>query len=107
MLDWIGWVNSLGYIFLMNLIRKNWKKAGERKMKYKCIKEMCLPKCDADGFEIPNEYGFVSVGSIWERDDKRNIIGGDVHLDSLDDDSDFGWVEMPFGGLREHFALIE
>lgn len=48
-------------------------------MKYKCIKEMCLPKCDGDGFEIPNEYGFVTIGSTWERDDRGSIIGGDVH----------------------------
>ena len=80
---------------------------GEGRMKYKCIKEMCLPKCDGDGFEIPNEYGFVKVGSIWERDDRGNLIGGDVHMDSLDDDSDFGWLEMPLEDLRENFALIE
>ncbi len=76
-------------------------------MRYKCIKEMCLPKRDGDGFEIPNEYGFVKVGSIWEREDRRNLIGGDVHMDSLDDDSDFGWIEMPLDDLKENFALIE
>ena len=76
-------------------------------MKYKCIKEMYLPKYDGDGFEIPNEYGFVTVGSIWERNDRGNLIGGDVHLDSLDDDSDFGWIEMPLDDLKENFALIE
>jgi hypothetical protein len=76
-------------------------------MKYKCIKEMCLPKFDGDGFEIPNEYGFVDVGSIWERNDRWNLIGGDVHLDSLDDNSDFGWVEMPIDDLEENFVLIE
>lgn len=75
-------------------------------MRYKCIKEMCLPKCDGDGFEIPNEYGFVTVGSIWERDDNGNLIGGDVHLDSVNDDSDFGWIEMPFEELKENFVLI-
>lgn len=53
-------------------------------MRYKCVKEMCLPKCDCDGFEIPNKYGFVPVGSIWKRDNARNIIGGDIHLDSVD-----------------------
>lgn len=75
-------------------------------MKYKCRKEMCLPRCDGDGFEIPNEYEFVKVGSIWERYDRRNLIGGDVHLDSLDDDSDFGWIEMSFEELRENFVLV-
>lgn len=76
-------------------------------MRYECIKEMRLPKCDGDGFEIPDEYGFVKVGSIWERNDRGNLIGGDVHLDSLDDDSDFGWVEMPIEDLEENFVLIE
>lgn len=75
-------------------------------MRYKCIKEMCLPKCDGDGFEIPNEYGFVTVGSIWERDDRRNLIGGDVHMDSLDDGSDLGWMETSFENLEENFVLI-
>lgn len=76
-------------------------------MKYKCIKEMCLPRCDGDGFEIPNEYGFVKVGSIWERNDMGNLIGGDVHLDSLDDNFDFGWIEMPIEDLEENFLLIQ
>lgn len=76
-------------------------------MRYKCIKEMCLPKYDGDGFEIPNEYGSVTVGSIWERDDGGNLIGGDVHLDRLDDDSDLGWIEMPIEGLEENFVLLE
>lgn len=76
-------------------------------MRYKCIKEMCLPKCDSDGFEILNEYGFVTVGSIWERDDRANIIGGDVHLDSLNNDPDLGWIEISFDKLKENFVLIE
>lgn len=76
-------------------------------MRYKCIKEMCLPEYDGDGFEIPNKYGFVKVGSVWERNDRGNLIGGDVHLDSLDDDSDFGWIEISFEDLEENFVLIE
>ncbi|MEY8265111.1 hypothetical protein AALA79_01840 [Lachnospiraceae bacterium 64-25] len=76
-------------------------------MRYRCIKEMCLPKCDGDGFEMPNEYGFVTVGSIWERYGKENLIGGDVHLDSLNDDSDFEWIEISVDHLKENFVLIE
>lgn len=76
-------------------------------MKYICTKEICLPKCDDNGFEIPNEYGIVKVGSILERDDRTNFIGGDVHLDSMDDDSDFGWVEMSFEELKENFVPAE
>lgn len=76
-------------------------------MKYKCIKEMCIQKCDSDGFEIPNEYGFITIDSIWERDDKTSFIGGDVHLDSLNDNPDFGWLEIPFEELEENFVPIE
>ncbi len=76
-------------------------------MKYKCAKEICLPKCDDNGLEILNEYGIVKVGSIWERDDRTNFIGGDVHLDSMDDDSDFGWIEISFEHLKENFAPVE
>lgn len=75
-------------------------------MKYKCIKELCLPMHDGDGFEIPNEYGFVAVGSIWERDNRANFIGGDVHLDSLDDDSDVGWIEITVEDLKDNFIQI-
>ncbi len=76
-------------------------------MRYKCIKEMCLPKCDGDGFEIPNEYGFVTVGSIWERDDRGSIISGDVHLDSINNNPDLGWIEISFEDLEENFVMIE
>lgn len=75
-------------------------------MKYKCVKEMYLLKCDGDGFEIPNECGFVKVGSVWERDDDVNIIGGDVHLECLDNDFDFGWIEITFDDLKENFVRI-
>lgn len=76
-------------------------------MRYKCIKEMCLPKYDGEGFEIPNEYGFVTAGSIWERDDRGSIISADVHLDSLNDDPNLGWIEISFESLKENFVLIE
>lgn len=74
-------------------------------MIYKCIKEICLPKYDGDGFEIPNEYVFITVGSIWKRDDSRCIVGGDVHLNSMDDDFNL-WLEMSFENLEENFALM-
>lgn len=76
-------------------------------MRYKCIKEMWLPKCDDDGFEIPNDFGLVTVGSIWERDDRKSFIGGDVHLDSLNVDSELGWIEISFERLKENFMLAE
>lgn len=74
-------------------------------MRYKCIKEICLPKHDDDGFEIQNEYVFITVGSIWERDDSKSIVGGPVHLDSVDDGS-YLWLEMSFEDLEENFSMI-
>lgn len=76
-------------------------------MRYKCVTEMCIPKCDGDGFEIPNECGFVTVGSVWERDDRTSIIGGDVHLESVDSDSDFGWIEISLKDLEKNFIQID
>lgn len=76
-------------------------------VRYKCIKEMCLPKYDCGGFEIPNKYGFVPVGSIWKRDDAGNIIGGDIHLDSVDNNGNFEWIEISVDSLKENFVLIE
>lgn len=76
-------------------------------MRYKCMKEMCLPKCDGDGFEIPNEYGFVTVGSIWEMDDGTSVIGGDVHLESVNDNDEFGWIEISIDDLKENFVPEE
>lgn len=74
-------------------------------MRYKCIKEMCLPKCDGDGFEIPNEYGIVTAGSAWERDDRASIIGGDVHLESSDGNDEFCWIEITVDDLKENFVV--
>lgn len=74
-------------------------------MRYRCIKEMYIPTCDGDGLEIPNEYGFVMVGSIWEKRDKM-IIGGDVHLDALSEGS-FGWIEISSEDLHENFVSLE
>lgn len=75
-------------------------------MRYKCISEMHLPRCDGDGFEIPNEYGLVAIGSLWERNDRGNLIGGDVHLESLQDNADFEWIEISFEDLDKNFVRI-
>ena len=73
-------------------------------MRYRCIKEMYIQKVDDDGSEIPNTYGSVRAGSIWEEGD-RTIIGGDVHLDALSEGS-FGWIEISFEDLQENFMDI-
>lgn len=73
-------------------------------MRYRCIKEMYIPTCDGDGLEIPNGYGFVMVGSIWEKRDKV-INGGDVHLDALE--GGFEWIEISSADLHENFVPLE
>lgn len=74
-------------------------------MKYKCIKEMCIGKVDADGFHVPNEYGIVPAGSIWYEDD-ANIIGGDVHLECESGADDMGWIEITKDDLKENFEPV-
>lgn len=81
------------------------ERAQEDKMRYRCIKEKYIQKVDDDGFEIPNEYGFVRAGSIWEEGD-RTIIGGDVHLDALSEGC-FGWIEISSADLQENFVPIK
>lgn len=77
-------------------------------MNYKCIKEMTLKKYDDDCFPIENEYVFISVGSLWEKDDKSHI-GGEVHLNSinLENDNISQWLEITEEHLIEHFCEVE
>lgn len=72
---------------------------------YECIKELALPKCDDDGFTIENEYGYVTVGSKWQRDNSFSVIGGEVHLESLIDD-EFGWIEITEDDLFNYFKAL-
>lgn len=80
--------------------------SGDKIMRYKCIKEMYIQKYDDDGFIIDNEYMVVPVGSIWERDDRTNIMGGDVHLESIENKNDYGWIEITVDHLKENFVLV-
>ena len=52
-------------------------------MRYKCVKELCIPKCDGDGFEIPNKYGYVEPESVWGEDKTVSICGGEIHLECV------------------------
>ncbi len=76
-------------------------------MRYKCIKEMCLPMCDGDGFEIPNEYGFVEAGSEWQQTEGISFCGGEVHLDKIDGETDLSWIEISVETLAEAFERME
>lgn len=75
-------------------------------MRYKCVKELCIPKCDGDGFEIPNTYGYVETGSIWEEDKTTSICGGEIHLECVSGTDDFGWIEISRLALTEAFVPL-
>ena len=75
-------------------------------MKYRCIKELCVPKYDGDGFEIPNEFFYVEVGSEWQQDTRTNICGGDVHLDRIREGHS-EWIEISLETLDEAFESIK
>jgi len=75
-------------------------------MKYKCIKELWIPKCDNDGFEIPNECGYVKIGSIWEEDNSFSTCGGEVHLEKVTGKSEFEWIEISRETLSEAFEIL-
>lgn len=75
-------------------------------MKYRCIKELCLPKYDGDGLLIPNEFFGVEVGSEWQQDTRTNICGGDIHLDRIEEGQS-EWIEISWETLDEAFKLIK
>lgn len=73
--------------------------------RYKCIKSFCVDKYDGDGFMIENSVVVIDEGEIYELDDSdHTIIGGEVHLDSIDDGS---WLEITKEILEEYFDLLE
>ena len=73
--------------------------------RYKCIKNFCVDRCDEDGFLIENSSVVIEKGKIYELDESgHTIIGGEVHLDSVDDGS---WLEIARECLEEYFKLLE
>ena len=72
---------------------------------YKCKKEFYVEKHDEDGFLIPNEAMVIVEGGYWLSDESGStILGGEVHLDSLDGKS---WIEISKEYLNEHFEQVE
>ena len=72
--------------------------------RYKCKKPFCVDIYDDDGFMIENSVVVIDEGKIYELDDSgHTIIGGEVHLDSIDDGS---WLEITKGILEECFEKL-
>lgn len=68
-------------------------------MRYKCIKGLILERYDDNGFAAEGICE-IEVGSIWEMK-HHNIIGGEVHLDSCEDDR---WIEVSKETFSECFV---
>ena len=73
--------------------------------RYKCIKSFCVDNYDADGFLIENSSTVIEKGKIYELDESgHTMIGGEVHLDAVDDGS---WLEITKEYLEYCFELLE
>lgn len=71
---------------------------------YKCKKLFCVEKYDDDGFLIENSDVVIDKGKIYELDESGStIIGGEAHLDSVDDGS---WLEITKEHLEEYFEEL-
>lgn len=73
-------------------------------MRYKCISAMEIEKYDEECFPTGN-YGVVTEGSLWHKDDV-NMIGGEVHLECESDCEDVSWIEITMADLKECFEVI-
>lgn len=73
--------------------------------RYKCKKSFCVGSYNDDGFLIENNDVVIDEGKVYELDESgHTIIGGDVHLDAIDDGS---WLEITKEHLDEYFELME
>lgn len=70
---------------------------------YKCIRDFNVETCDEDGFPT-DKFFVIKSGTEWERNNYTNIIGGDVHLDSVDDSR---WIEISYDTLKDYFIESE
>lgn len=72
---------------------------------YKCKISFSVDNYDEDGFLIENEATIVEEGRLYQLDESGStIIGGEVHLDSVDGKS---WLELSKDALEELFEEVE
>lgn len=71
-------------------------------MKYVCKYGFKIERFDEDGRSTD---GFIEVeaGSIWEVDEKANIIGGEVHIKNREN---LEWLELSKEALEDLFAPL-
>lgn len=68
---------------------------------YRCNKTFTLPMYDDDGNMIENERFSVIRGTVWERSDEENLLGGEIHLENRITDE---WIEITKERLNEYFS---
>ncbi|MCI8409963.1 MAG: hypothetical protein HFJ09_11960 [Lachnospiraceae bacterium] len=72
--------------------------------RYRCKKSFVVDERDADGFLIENRQMIIEKGSIYELDENSSILGLEVHLDSIENNS---WLEITKEALEEYFEEVE
>lgn len=74
--------------------------------KYRCKKSFVVDEYDADGFLIENSQTIIEEGSSYELGENgTTIIGGEVHLDSIEDSC--SWLEITKETLEEYFEEVK
>ena len=71
--------------------------------KYKCVSGLYIERFDEDG-NSTDEFMKIEAGSVWEVDDKANIIGGEVHIKNPEK---LEWLEVSKNTLFLHFEPVE
>lgn len=72
--------------------------------RYKCIKSFWVENYDGDGFHVENSATEIKEGKVYELDESGStIVGGEVHLDAVDDSS---WIEITKEDLEEYFEIV-
>ena len=68
---------------------------------YRCNKTFTLPMYDDDANLIENERLPVIRGTVWERSDEENLLGGEIHLENRMTGE---WIEITQERLNEYFS---
>lgn len=71
--------------------------------KYKCISAFRIERFDEDG-NSTDEFMEIEEGSVWEIDDKANVIGGEVHIKNQEK---LEWLEVSKNTLFLYFDPVE
>ena len=68
-------------------------------MKYECIKDFEVGRYDEDGRSAESNIK-IKAGSVWEVDEKANILGGEIHIKNREN---LEWLELSREALKKLF----